>query len=109
VGSLPIFVHVAYVRGSVLRHVDDRPHRLSAGRGNGRAHRGRSVIYDRLVFFDFSFFITLFVVFLVPSARLSWLFVGFWFHVNTVYRIVSYRIVSEKVNSADARQSRRVQ
>ena len=29
-----IFVHVAYVRGSVLlRHVDDRPHRLSAGRG----------------------------------------------------------------------------
>jgi len=32
--SLPIFVHVAYDRGSVLlRHVDDRPHRLSAGRG----------------------------------------------------------------------------
>jgi len=31
--SLPNFlVHVAYVRGSVLlRHVDDRPHRLSAG------------------------------------------------------------------------------
>jgi len=28
-----IFVHVAFVRGSVLRHVDDRPHRLSAGRG----------------------------------------------------------------------------
>ena len=29
-----IFVLVAYVRGSVLlRHVDDRPHRLSAGRG----------------------------------------------------------------------------
>jgi len=28
------FLHVAYVRGSVLlRHVDDRPHRLSAGRG----------------------------------------------------------------------------
>jgi len=28
------FVHVTYVRGSVLlRHVDDRPHRLSAGRG----------------------------------------------------------------------------
>jgi len=28
------FVHVACVRGSVLlRHVDDRPHRLSAGRG----------------------------------------------------------------------------
>jgi len=32
--SLPIFVRVAHVRGSVLlRHVDDRPHRLSAGRG----------------------------------------------------------------------------
>ena len=29
-----VFVRVAYVRGSViLRHVDDRPHRLSAGRG----------------------------------------------------------------------------
>jgi len=28
------FVHVAHVRGSVLlRHVDDRPHRLSPGRG----------------------------------------------------------------------------
>jgi len=28
------FVHVAYVRGSVLLWlVDDRPHRLSAGRG----------------------------------------------------------------------------
>ena len=27
------FAHVAYVRGSVLlRHVDDKPHRLSAGR-----------------------------------------------------------------------------
>ena len=32
--SLPNFVHVAYVRGSVLlRYVDDRPHRLLAGRG----------------------------------------------------------------------------
>jgi len=31
--SLPIFfVHVACVRGLVLRHVDDRPHRLSPGR-----------------------------------------------------------------------------
>jgi len=31
---LPILVYVAYVRGSVLlRHDDDRPHRLSAGRG----------------------------------------------------------------------------
>jgi len=45
-----MFVHVAYVRGSVLlRHVDDRPHRLSAGRGDGSAQRGRSVIYDCLV------------------------------------------------------------
>jgi len=32
--SLPIFVHVACVRSSVLlRHVYDRPHRLSPGRG----------------------------------------------------------------------------
>jgi len=27
------FVRVAYVCGSVLRHVDDRPHRMSPGRG----------------------------------------------------------------------------
>jgi len=34
VRSLPVFVHVAYVRGSVLlRHVYDRPHRLSSGSG----------------------------------------------------------------------------
>jgi len=46
-----IFVHDAYVRGSVLlRHVEDRPHRLSAGRGDGSAERGRSVIYDCLVY-----------------------------------------------------------
>jgi len=44
-----IFVHVAYVRDSVLRYVDDRLHRLSAGRGDGCAQRGRSVIYDCLV------------------------------------------------------------
>ena len=38
--SLPIFVHVAYVRGSVLlRHVDHRPHCLSAGRGDGSVQR----------------------------------------------------------------------
>jgi len=44
------FVHVAYVRGSVLfRHVDDRPHRLSEERGDGNAQHGRSVIYDCLV------------------------------------------------------------
>jgi len=48
------FVHVAYVRGSVLlRHVDDRLHRLSAGRGDGSAQRERSVIYDCLVSFVF--------------------------------------------------------
>jgi len=47
-----IFVHVAYVRGSdLLRHVDDRPHRLSAGRGDESAQSGRSVIYDRLAYF----------------------------------------------------------
>ena len=46
-----IFVHVAHVRGSVLlRHVDDRPHRLSAGSGDGSAQHGRSVIYDCLVY-----------------------------------------------------------
>ena len=46
-----IFVHIAYVRGSVLfRHVDDRPHRLSAGKGDGSAQRGRNVIYDCLVY-----------------------------------------------------------
>ena len=45
-----IFVHIACVGGSVfLRHVDNRPHRLSAGRGDGSAQRGRSVIYDCLV------------------------------------------------------------
>jgi len=33
------FVHVAYVRGSVLLwHLDDRPHRLSAGRGVTAVH-----------------------------------------------------------------------
>jgi len=44
-----VFVHVAYVRGSVLRHVDDSLHRLSSGRDDGSAQRGRSVIYDCLV------------------------------------------------------------
>ena len=48
--SLPNFVHVAHVRDSVFfRHVDDRPHRLSTGRGDGSAQRGQSVIYDCLV------------------------------------------------------------
>jgi len=47
-----IFMHVAHVVGSVLpRHVYHRPHRLSAGRGDGSAQRGRSVIYDRIVHF----------------------------------------------------------
>ena len=47
--TLAIFTkfYGAYVRGSVLlRRVDDRPHRLSAGRGDVSAQRGRSVIYD---------------------------------------------------------------
>ena len=45
-----LFVHVAYVCGLVLLwHVDNRPHHLSAGRGDGSAQRGRSVIYDCLV------------------------------------------------------------
>ena len=49
------FVHVAYVRGSVLlRYVDDRPHRLSAGRGDGSAQRGRSVIDDCLIYYAVS-------------------------------------------------------
>jgi len=48
--SLPTFVHVAYVRGSILlRHVDDGPHRLSLKRDDGSAERGRTVIYDCLV------------------------------------------------------------
>ena len=35
------FVHVAYGRGSVLlRNVDDRPHRLSPGSGDGSAQPG---------------------------------------------------------------------
>jgi len=38
----------------------------------------------------FSFFITLFCM--VPCGRLSWLFVSFWAHVNSVsYRIVTGR------------------
>ena len=46
------FALVAYARGSVLlRHVEDRRHHLSAGRGDGSAHRGRSVIYDCLVLY----------------------------------------------------------
>ena len=33
-----VFVHAAYVRGSVLpQQVDDRPHRLSSGKGDGSA------------------------------------------------------------------------
>ena len=36
--------------GLVLWHIDDRLHRLSLGRGDGSAQRGRSVIYDCLVF-----------------------------------------------------------
>jgi len=47
--SLPFFVHIAYVRGSVIQHFDDKPHRVSAGSGDGSAQRGRTVIYDCLV------------------------------------------------------------
>jgi len=43
-------MHVAYVCGSVLLlHVDDRPHHLSARRGDRSAQRGEMVIYDCLV------------------------------------------------------------
>jgi len=49
------FVPVAYVRGSVLlRHVDDRPHRLSGEGGDESAQHGRSVIYDCLVLFCYT-------------------------------------------------------
>jgi len=42
------FVHVACVRGSVLlRYVDDRPHRLSAGRG-GKENEDRKRLYNTL-------------------------------------------------------------
>jgi len=35
------FVHVGYVRGSLLlQYVDDRPHHLSAGGGDGSAQCG---------------------------------------------------------------------
>jgi len=48
-GYLPNHTRDLY-RGSVLlRHGEDRPHRLSAGRGDGSAQRWRSVIYDCLV------------------------------------------------------------
>ena len=56
-------MHVAHVRGSVLlQHVDDRLHRLSAGRGDGSAQRGRSVIYDCLSFFVLFAFVVLALV-----------------------------------------------
>jgi len=45
-----VCVYAAYVRGSVIiRHVDDRPHHLSAEEGDGSAQNGRSVIYDRII------------------------------------------------------------
>jgi len=44
------FVHVAYVRGSVLLwHVYDKLHRLSTGRDDESAQHGRSVICGCLV------------------------------------------------------------
>ena len=45
------FVHVAYVRSSDLQHFNDRPHCLLAGRSDGSAQHGRSVIYNCLIFF----------------------------------------------------------
>jgi len=44
-----VFVHIAYVRSSVLRHVDDSLHRYRREGGDGSAQRGPSVIYDCLV------------------------------------------------------------
>jgi len=59
--SLPIFVHVAYVHGSVLLHVYDRPHRLSpardylhalsAGKMHGNAQRWRSMLSTIALFY----------------------------------------------------------
>ena len=42
------FVHVAR-SSALLRHANDGPHHLLAGRGDGSAQHGRSVIYDCLV------------------------------------------------------------
>jgi len=39
--------------------------------------------------FILSFFISLFC--LVPCGKLSWLFAGFWAHVNTLHRLSFYR------------------
>ena len=48
--SLPIFVACCLCQWlGPLWHVDDRPHCLSAGRGDRSAQRGQSVIYDCLV------------------------------------------------------------
>jgi len=103
--SLPIFMHVAYVRGSVLiRHAYDRPHRLSpgrcflplknalsAGKGDGSAQRGRSMLSTiallSLVYFPhFSVF---------GSER--WIKLTIRQRINTLqtflHRIVSYRIM----------------
>ena len=40
---------VSVARSYILWYVADKPHRLSAGRDDGSAQRGRSVIYDCLV------------------------------------------------------------
>jgi len=63
--SSPIFMNVAYVRGSVLRHVYDRLHRLSPGMGflpienalsagkgrmDGSTQRGRSMLSTTALF-----------------------------------------------------------
>jgi len=65
-----IFVHVAYVRAcSVLvRHVDDRPHRLSAGRDDRSTQRGRNVIYDCLIFCFFLFCLEYLAIVMLGTA-----------------------------------------
>jgi len=47
-GSLPIFCACCLCPrlGPIVWYVADRPHRLSAGRDDGSAQRGRGVIYD---------------------------------------------------------------
>ena len=50
--SLPVFVHVAYVRCSVLLwHVDDRPHCLLAGRGCHKRRLNLALVFCVIVHF----------------------------------------------------------
>ena len=74
-----IFVRVSYVRSSVLlRHVDDRPHRLSTGWGNAR----EVCIYDCFLRYLTSSSFLLFCV-LFHSLAIFYLYecvhvCGFW-------------------------------